>query len=66
MDNSLLITDTLLYITVILVSFGIVALDTAFTKGLISLGVAAVIVIARAYLKNKEILKLKKELIRPQ
>lgn len=62
MEDSLLLKDTLLFIAMAFIAFGVKTIETLFWQGAISLVIAAGIVIARAYLKKKSILKLKTEL----
>ena len=57
MDNALLIQDTLLYISIALISFGVGILSVNFWQGIISLVIAAGIIVARAILNKKYIEK---------
>lgn len=57
MDNALLIQDTLLYISIGLIAFGMAALSINFWQGIISMVIAAGIIIARTILNRKYIEK---------
>ena len=59
MEDSLLLGDTLLYISMAFIAFGVKTIETIFWQGAIALVIAAGIVVARAYLKKKAIVKLK-------
>lgn len=61
--KGLLIEDTLLYIAAALIAFGLGILEASFAKGIISLVVAAILVIIRGYLKKQNILKREKKLL---
>lgn len=57
MNNTLLIQDTLLYISIALISFGVGVININFWQGIVSLVVAAGIIIGRAILNRKYIEK---------
>lgn len=52
MNKELLLRDTLLFITILLVSFGAVELETNFTQAMIALGVGAIAAVLRIVLKD--------------
>lgn len=62
MEDSLLLGDTLLYISMAFIAFGVKSIETMFWQGAVALVIAAGIVIVRAYLKKKSILAFKKEI----
>ena len=52
MNKELLLRDTLLFITILLVSFGAVELETNFAQAMIALGVGAIAAVLRIVLKD--------------
>ena len=63
MNKELIFEDALLYIAGVLIAYGVIALDVTFVKGIIALGIAAIVVIVRTLLKKANILKRERNLI---
>jgi len=63
MEDTLIIEDTLLYIAIGLITFGMGIIATAFWQGIVSLAVGALVVIARILLKKKGVVKIKNEIL---
>jgi len=52
MNNNLIIKDSLLYIAIFLISFGVSKIDLDFQMAIISLLIGAGLFVARGYLKK--------------
>ena len=57
MESDLLIQDSLLYIVIALVGYGVVTIESSFLYGIIALTVAAVLSVIRALSKKLSIEK---------
>ena len=53
--QELLIKEGILYVAIVLISFGATALSTKFLEGIISLILGAGIIVIRGWLKSKNI-----------